>query len=74
MRLTIISLAKLHVAVDDVTLCGLRISSRLDGYSDETGLRVWNQPTASHCALCARSLTVNAHGEQRQHTARKAAA
>ena len=47
---------KLHLTVNDRTLCGLVTVDQLDVYSDEAALRAWNNGPLEQCAQCAAAL------------------
>jgi hypothetical protein len=54
-RLRVAALAKLHLALDGRSLCG-RAIDELDAYSDETGLRAWNDGPLERCGRCSATL------------------
>ena len=52
-RVQVAAVEKLHLTVNDRTLCGLVTVDQLDVYSDEAGLRAWNTGPLEQCAQCA---------------------
>ena len=55
-RVQVAAVEKLHLTVNDRTLCGLVTVDQLDVYSDEAGLRAWNTGPLEQCAQCAAAL------------------
>jgi hypothetical protein len=49
-RLQVAAVEKLHLTVDDRTLCGFVTVDELDAYQDEAGLRAWNDGPLEQCA------------------------
>ena len=49
-RVQIAAVEKLHLAVDNQTLCGLVTVDELDVYPDEAALRAWNDGPLEQCA------------------------
>ena len=52
-RVQVAAVEKLHLTVNDRTLCGLVTVDQLDVYSDKAGLRAWNTGPLEQCAQCA---------------------
>ncbi len=55
-RVQVAAVEKLHLTVNDRTLCGLVTVDQLDVYSDEAGLRAWNTGPLEQCAQCQAAL------------------
>ena len=55
-RLQIAAVEKLHLAVDNQTLCSLVTVDELDVYPDEAALRAWNDGPLEQCAECQAAL------------------
>ena len=49
-RVQVAAVEKLHLTVNDRTLCGLVTVDQLDVYSDEAALRAWNTGALEQCA------------------------
>ena len=55
-RVQIAAVEKLHLAVDNQTLCSLVTVDELDVYPDEAALRAWNDGPLEQCAQCLAAL------------------
>lgn len=55
-RVQVAAVEKLHLTVNDRSLCGLVTVDQLDVYSDEAGLRAWNTGPLEQCAQCQAAL------------------
>ena len=55
-RVQIAAVEKLHLAVDNQTLCSLVTVDELDVYPDEAALRAWNDGPLEQCAECQAAL------------------
>ena len=55
-RLKVAAVEKLHLTVEDRTLCELVTVDELDVYPDEAALRAWNDGPLEQCAQCAAAL------------------
>jgi hypothetical protein len=66
-RVQVAAVEKLHLTVNDRTLCGLVTVDRLDLYSDEAGLRAWNTGPLEQCARCAAALLARIRPSERTH-------
>ena len=66
-RVQVAAVEKLHLTVNDRTLCGQVTVDQLDVYSDEAALRAWNDGPLQQCAQCAAALPAAIRPSARTH-------
>ena len=71
-RLQVAATGRLHVALDGRALCGRAIEPA-DLYSEDAGLRAWNDGPLERCAKCARALAERVRRAPRRRAASAAA-
>ena len=72
-RVQVAAVEKLHVTVNDRTLCGVVTVDQLDVYSDKAALRAWNTGPLEQCAQWQAALLARIRPSTRTDTVRQTA-